>query len=120
VMFALVQIEPELLPAFFDEAQSIANDLATDGPTADELERVVEPARQYLLRAQTGHTFWLNQLQGAAYDANRIAYLPTIYSDYDEATVEEMQALASRYLARPGWQLQIVPDGSATSAPAGR
>ena len=120
VMFALVQIEPELLPAFFDEAQSIANDLATNGPTADELERVVEPARQYLLRAQTGHTFWLNQLQGAAYDANRIAYLPTIYSDYDEATVEEMQALASRYLARPGWQLQIVPDGSATSAPAGR
>jgi len=121
VMFALVQIEPALLPAFFEEAQSIANDLAVNGPTADELERVVEPSRQYLLRAQTGHTFWLNQLQGAAFDTNRVAYLPTIYVDYDEATVEEMQALASRYLARPGWQLQIVPDGtSAAAAPAGR
>ncbi|WP_340589331.1 M16 family metallopeptidase [Erythrobacter alti] len=120
VMFALVQIEPTLIPAFFDEAQSIAIDLATNGPTPDELERVVEPARQYLLRAQTGHTFWLNQLQGAAFDANRIAYLPTIYTDYDEATVEEMQALAAQYLAQPGWQLQVVPDGTASQAPAGR
>mgnify|MGYP001057668450 CR=1 FL=1 len=120
VMFALVQIEPALLPAFFDEAQSIADDLVANGPTSDELERVVEPARQYLLRAQTGHTFWLNQLQGAAFDANRIAYLPSIYTDYDEATVGEMQALAAHYLARPGWQLQVVPDGSAASAPAGR
>lgn len=116
VMFALVQIEPDLLPAFFDEAQTIARDLAANGPTADELERVVEPARQYLLRAQTGHTFWLNQLQGAAFDANRIAYLPTIYSDYDEATAQEMQSLAQRYLSRPGWQLQIVPAAGAATA----
>lgn len=120
VMFALVQIEPQLLPAFFDEAQSIAADLAANGPTADELERVVEPARQYLLRAQTGHTFWLNQLQGAGFDANRVAYLPSIYRDFDEATVEEMQALAARYLAGPGWQLQVVPDGTAPSVPVGR
>ena len=78
---------------------------------------MVEPSRQYLLRAQTGHTFWLNQLQGASFDANRVAYLPTIYVDFDEATVEEMQVLAAQYLARPGWKLQIVPDGS---APSGR
>lgn len=123
VMFALVQIEPELLPTFFDMAQEIARDLATTGPTADELERAVEPSRQFLLRAQTGHTFWLNQLQGAGFDPNRIAYLPTIYSDYDQATVEEMQELAKRYLARPGWRLQIVPEAGAAggiAANAGR
>ncbi|KLE35078.1 M16 family metallopeptidase [Aurantiacibacter luteus] len=116
-LFALVQIEPALLPAFFDEAEEIAADLAANGPTADELERVVEPARQYLLRAQTGHTFWLNQLQGAAFDTNRLVYLPSIFRDVDEATPAELQALAQRYLAaRPGWRLQIVPQGG---APAG-
>ncbi|QZH75278.1 MAG: insulinase family protein [Erythrobacter sp.] len=123
VMFALVQIEPELLPTFFDMAQQIARDLATTGPTPDELERAVEPSRQFLLRAQTGHTFWLNQLQGAGFDPNRIAYLPTIYSDYDQATVDEMQELAKRYLARPGWRLQVLPEAGgagATSAVAGR
>ncbi|RJY08060.1 M16 family metallopeptidase [Aurantiacibacter aquimixticola] len=117
VLFGLVQIEPSLLPAFFEEAEEIAQDLATNGPTPDELERVVEPARQFLMRAQTGHTFWLNQLEGAAFDANRLAYLPSIYADYDEATVAEMQALAQRYLSSPGWQLQIVP---AESRDAGR
>ncbi len=122
VLFALVQIEPALLPTFFDMAQEIARDLATTGPTPDELERAVEPSRQFLLRAQTGHTFWLNQLQGAGFDPNRIAYLPTIYSDYDEASVEEMQALAKRYLARPGWRLQVLPEaggaGGLTNAAA--
>ncbi|GGD47302.1 insulinase family protein [Erythrobacter arachoides] len=118
-LFALVQIEPSLLPAFFDEAEEIASDLATNGPTADELERVIEPARQYLLRAQTGHTFWLNQLQGAAFDTNRLVYLPSIFRDVDEATPAELQALAQRYLsARPGWRLQVVPAAASTAAPA--
>ncbi len=118
VIFALVQMDPDLLPVFFDEAQSIAQDLAANGPTADELERAAEPARQYLNRAQTGHTFWLNQLEGAGFDTNRIVYLPSIYRDYDEATVMEMQSLAQRYLAGPGFRLQILPESGPTDAPA--
>ncbi len=125
VLFALVQMEPQLLSAFFDEAESQAQDLATNGPTADELERAAEPARQYLNRAQTGHTFWLNQIQGAAFDRNRLVYLPSIYRDYDEATVEEMRSLAQRFLTGPGFRVQILPAtdgvaGSATAAEAGR
>lgn len=112
--FALAQIEPSLIPAFYDEAVGIAHDLASNGPTVDELERVVEPARQYLVRAQTGHTFWLNEVQGAAFDSNRIVYLPSIYRDYDEATTQEMQALAKLYLAaNPGWRLEVVPEAGA-------
>ncbi|VVT12204.1 M16 family metallopeptidase [Erythrobacter sp. EC-HK427] len=123
VILALVQIEPALAPVFFAEAQAIAADLAANGPTQDELERAVEPTRQFLTRAQTGHTFWLRELAGAAFDPNRLAYLPSIYSDYDEATVEEMQALAQRYLAQPGWQLQVLPEtggGAAAATNVGR
>ncbi len=118
VLFALVQMDPAILPAFFEEAEAQAQDLATNGPTADELERAAEPARQYLNRAQTGHTFWLNQLEGAGFDRNRLIYLPSIYRDYDEATVEEMRSLAQRYLTGPGFRLQILPEGGAGAAPA--
>ena len=121
-ILALGQIAPALVPAFFEESREIAADLAANGPSADELERVVEPARQYLNRAQTGHTFWLNQLEGAAFDANRLAYLPSIYRDYDEATPQEMQQLAQRYFGdHAGWQLEIVPQqGAGTPAASGR
>ena len=122
VIFALVQIEPALAPVFFAEAQAIGADLAANGPTEDELNRAVEPQRQFLARATTGHTFWLGQLAGAAFDPNRFAYLPSIYADYEDATVAEMQALAQRYLAQPGWQLQVLPEGGAAARdiPAGR
>ena len=119
-IFALVQIDPSLMGAFFDEAESIAADLAVNGPTADELNRVVEPVRQRIERASTGHTFWLNNLEGAGFDRNRAAYLRTLYTDYVDATPEELQVLAQRYLtSREGWRLAVVPAPGA-SAPAGR
>ncbi len=71
-ILALAQMPPEQVPAFFAAADEIAKDLATTGPTAEELGRVTEPLRQLMTRAQTGHTFWLNQLQGSSFDPNRL------------------------------------------------
>ncbi|MEO6388693.1 MAG: insulinase family protein [Croceibacterium sp.] len=116
-LLALAQLPPAQVPAFFEEAGKIADDLAATGPTADELGRVTEPTRQLLQRAQTGHTFWLNQLQGGALDSNRIAQLPTIFSDYTQVTPEEIRALAARYLgSRGGYRVAIMPEAAAKSA----
>ena len=111
MVFALAQLDPELVPAFYEEAEAIAADLAENGPTADELARVVEPISQRIQRASTGHTFWLNQLQGSAIDPNRAIYLQSLLSDYIHATPQEVQALAQRYLvARPGLRISVLPD----------
>ncbi len=113
MIFALAQIDPALVPAFYEEAEAIATDLADNGPTADELARVVEPIRQRIERASTGHTFWLNQLEGSAFDSNRAFYLQSLYSDYSDATPEEVQAMARRYLeARPGLRISVLPEGA--------
>ena len=110
---AMVQLEPEHTAEFFEEAERIAADLATNGPTADELARVIEPVRQYIARAQTGHTFWLNQLEGAAFDPYRVVNLPTLGSDYVGTTSEEIRQLAERYLlGHGGWRLAILPAGA--------
>ncbi|MWV28467.1 M16 family metallopeptidase [Aurantiacibacter rhizosphaerae] len=117
MIFALVQLDPSLVPAFYDEAEAIAADLAENGPTADELARVVEPVRLRIERSSTGHTFWLNQLQGSSLDRNRAFYLQSLYSDYADATPAEMQAVAQRYLsARPGLRISVMPDEQASAA----
>ncbi len=110
-LLALVQLEPENVPGFFDEAERIAQDRAMEGPMPDELARAVEPVRQYISRAQTGHTFWLNQLEGAAFDADRVAQFPTLWLDYLGTTPEEIRQLAGRYLAgHNGFRLAILPE----------
>ena len=110
MILAIVQLEPGLIPTFYEEAERIAGDLAANGPTADELARVVEPMKQYISRASTGHTFWLNQLEGGTFDRNRFDSLPALYSDFADATTEEMRSLAAQYLlTHGGYRIAIVP-----------
>jgi len=98
-MMALVQVQPDDVDMVFAMAEDIVQDLATNGPTADELQRVVEPVRQGIFRAQTGHTFWLNRIEGGTQDPLRLANLPNLGVDYLATTPDEMRALAQRYLA---------------------
>jgi len=116
-LMALAQLPPSAAPAFFAEAKEIANDLATKGPQADELERVVEPIRQLLDRAQTGHTFWLNQLSGAANDPARVEHLRTLWNDYTQTPPETYRALAQEYFGtHDGWKLVVLPQEAAATA----
>lgn len=108
---ALAQLRPEDVPVFFEVTQSIAADLAATPPGTDELERVTEPFRQGISRAATGYNFWLNNLQGASSDPQRIPLMRSLLNDYTQTTPEAMQALAQRYLARPGFKLAVIPEG---------
>ncbi len=116
-VLALAQLPPEQVPAFFAAAEEIAADLAATGPTDDEIARVTEPMLQLLNRAQTGHGFWLQQLQGAAFDRNRLAFLKTMMVDYTQVTPAEMRALAARYLGgHRGWRLAVLPQANVARA----
>ena len=115
-ILAMAQLPPDQVPAFFVAADKIAEDLATEGPSADELARVTEPMRQLLNRVQNSHLFWLNELEGASFDRNRLAWTPTFMHDYTEATPAEMKALAARYLgAHEGFRVAVVPDSTTAS-----
>lgn len=109
---ALGLLKPEDVPAFFAAADEIVGDLIAKPPTAEELALVTEPLKQLVTRSATGNTFWLYQLEGATTDAGRIAQLRTLLNDYTDATPQDMQALAKRYLsgARP-LRIAIIPEG---------
>lgn len=117
-IMALAQLAPEEVPAFFAAADMIAAELAANGPTDDELARAKEPVRQMITRMQTGHTYWLNLLEGAPFDLNRLNYLPTRLTDYTDTTPAEIQAMAARYLvSHGGWRMAVLPGGSASGMP---
>ena len=117
---AMAQLPPLAVPAFFDEAEAIARDLATNGPSADELQRVTEPLNQLISRAMSGHLFWMYQLEGATFDFRRVEALPTLLDDYTETTPERMRALAAKYLpVERAWRLAVLPQGDQL-AEAGR
>jgi zinc protease len=118
---ALAQLEPSFVPVFFAEAERIAKDLAANPPTADELARVTEPLSQLIRRASTGNQFWLYNLEGAAFDPQRVALLRYLLADYSQTTPQVMQFLAERYLAKGApFRLAVIPEGQTLAeAPAG-
>ena len=122
-IYAMAQLPPDKLDVFFAEADAIARNLATTAPTADELGRVTEPLKQTLERLLTGHTFWLNIMEGTAFDSQRLEHVPSLFRDYTAVTPEEIRALAARYFGdRAGWHVAIKPQSAvaAQSAPAAR
>ncbi|OYW44231.1 MAG: peptidase M16 [Sphingomonadales bacterium 32-68-7] len=111
---ALAQLPPDRVGTFFDEADKIAADLAQNGPSADELARATEPMLQLIRRLIPAHAFWLNQLQGGAFDPNRFAHLRTLADDYSTTTPQELQALAARYLvAGNAFRVAVLPEAGA-------
>ena len=108
---ALAQLQPEDVPIFFQEAERIADELATTAPDGDELARVTEPLRQSISRASSGNLFWLYQLEGSTVDPRRIALLRSLLTDYSRTTPEAMTQLAQKYFGgRDGWRLAVIPE----------
>lgn len=110
-VIALVQLRPEDLPTFFAAADEISADLARTPPTADELARVTEPLKQYVTRVSTGNGFFLNNLEGGAFEPQKFKDLRSILADYSQITPEQVQGLARRYLLPDkSWRMEIVPE----------
>ena len=116
-ILAIGQVTPENVPLFFRLSREIAADLAARPVSADELDRIVKPMREQLLRATTSSAFWLGQLGGGTYDPRRIAAIRTLGSDLIGTTPADIQSLAARYL-RPDadWTLAVVPKAKAGAA----
>jgi len=109
-MLALGQLNPEAVPQFFEVADQIATELATTGPTEDEIARVTEPFRQTLNRVVNGHGFWMSLAEGATTDPARLDRIGSLMSDYTETTPARMRQLAAEFLPKEkAWRLAVLP-----------
>ena len=111
-MLAIAQVPPAIVPRYFEMVDAIAVDLATNGPTEDDLQRVTEPNRQFLNRAVHGSGFWLNLVEGATAEPGRLDSIGSIMDDLVEVTPAQLRGLAQKYLVEEGtFRLAILPEG---------
>ncbi|GGB18619.1 peptidase M16 [Sphingomonas metalli] len=118
-LVAVGQVAPDNVPLFFRLSREIAADLAKNPVTQDELDRILKPMQQQLLRASTSSQFWMMQMAGGSFDTRRLTALRSIGSDLNSTTPADIQVLAARYL-RPDtdWTMAVVPKDKAGAVTA--
>ncbi len=116
-LVAASQVEPENVDRFLDLSREIAADMAANPVATDELQRAVEPIRQLIIRASSGNTFWMNELEGATRNPQKITQLRTLLSDYSNVTPAQIQALAAKFLTPDeGFVFKVLPAGEQQAA----
>ncbi len=110
-LMAYSQVQPKDVGRFYAFAAEVAADLKTNPVSSDELQRAVEPLKQYIDRVMSGNQLWMNQLEGATYTPQRFTALSRLYSDYAGITAARVQELARKYFRDDkAWKLLIEPE----------
>ncbi|WP_343526398.1 insulinase family protein [Sphingomonas sp.] len=109
-MIAIGMVAPDKVDFFLSTARAIAADLAARPIDADELQRIMSPMAQRLMRMSAGNQFWMQRLAGGAYDQRRIDATLGMAQDFVSIGPADIQAVAKRFL-RPDtdWTLKVVP-----------
>ncbi len=110
-LMAYTQVRPQDVTSFYEFAAEVAADLKANPISPDELKRAVEPVKQYIDRASSGNSFWLQYLQGGAYDPRKFKSLGHLYTDFNEVTPARLQQLAQAYFRDDkAWKLVVEPE----------
>jgi zinc protease len=99
LMTALIAVDPTKAKIVSDATLAIADDLATNGVTTDELERAKKPILTKLREAGRNNPYWLFGVLSSAQEfPQRLDWRRSIDSDFAAITKTEIDALAKKYL----------------------
>lgn len=90
--------EPGGIEDLIAACRGVAADLAANGVTAEEVERLAEPILNQLRDAQRTNGYWLSALDEAQGNPQSLQDLRSLIDDYSNLKVEEISALAASYL----------------------
>lgn len=112
ILQALVQIKPEESEKYGKLVIEIADKIATDGITQDELERALKPIESSLKESLRNNGYWLGTvLSKSQEEPHRLDWARSRAEDYANVTVEDLNALAKEYLTKEKSLLyEIIPE----------
>ncbi len=90
--------DPEKVDTLVEACLAVAEDLAQNGVTAEEVERLSEPVLAQLRDAMRTNGFWLPALAEAQTNPQRMADAAVAEQAYRELSVERLVELAGAYL----------------------
>jgi zinc protease len=103
--------KPEDLERLLETMSTIADDLSKKGATADELDRALKPALGILDKSLRDNNYWLSTVMSQSQaDPMRLDLARNREADYRSITLEEINALAKKYLPRDNaLEVKILP-----------
>jgi zinc protease len=92
--------KPEDLDKLLNTMREQADNLATKGATADELDRALKPTLGMLEKSLRDNNYWLGTVMSQCQsDPKRLELARTRDADYKSITLAEINALAKKHLA---------------------
>lgn len=115
---AYIVVEPEKADELAAVTRELANDIAVNGVTEDELERAKQPVLTSLRESARTNGYWLHSvLAKAQEEPQRLDWARTRYSDIEAVTKSELDALAKSYLgADRAFRVIVLPAAPTESA----
>jgi len=119
---AAIDVDPATAAKISEIAVATADDLATQGMTQDELDRVRLPLLTALKDSLRSNDYWLgNVLSRAQEKPEMLDWARNRLDDVNSITVAELDALAKQYLGRERVsRVTIVPAPTTAAAPAAK
>lgn len=123
VLYALVDTAPGTAEKLALEIRQIGGEIANGQITQDELERARNPIVSELKKLLNDNSYLMNAVIGASQEQpSRLQRATTSVKELESLTVEQVQAVAKKYLQpEAGLPVLVVPvgNGEAKNAPAG-
>lgn len=112
ILQAMAQVKPEETKKYGDLMIALADKMSTDGVTKDELERSLKPIQSGLKESLRDNGYWLSTVLGTSQEQPyKLDWARARDADYGNVTVEELNALAKKYLKKDNALLyEIVPE----------
>lgn len=109
---AMAQVKPEETQKYGELMIALADQMAREGVTADELERALKPIQSSLAESRRSNSYWLNTvLSGSQEKPYQLDWARNRARDYSSVTVEELNGLAKDYLhQKNAFLYTIIPD----------
>ncbi|MCI5165835.1 MAG: insulinase family protein, partial [Candidatus Electrothrix sp. GM3_4] len=99
VLRSVVVVDPPQAEMVVDKLKQLGSELAKDKITADELERALEPTLTSIRDMVRTNRYWLESvLVQSSRHPERLEWPKTIQGDIAAITVDEISALAAKYL----------------------
>jgi zinc protease len=113
VLQAIAKVKPEETKKYGELMIKLADAMAKDGVSQDELERALKPIQSNLKESLRSNGYWLGSVLSESQEKpHKIEWAMNRDADYAAITVEELNALAKKYLNSGNALLyEIVPEG---------
>jgi len=110
-IMARIETPPDKLQHFFTDAAVIAQKIASDGVTEDEIQRARRPRIEALQKAKETNGYWLGSLGGAQTDVRKLDAVRNAIPGLEKVTAADIKQAAGMYIkAEKAWKVIAVPE----------